>query len=141
MRTLQLLLTAVLALAVASACSKSKSSDSDQPSGTGTAGPTKPSDPQAKAKATEIFTTRCVPCHGDHGAGDGPASANLSPKPRAFGDGEWQKSVDDAHIERIIKFGGAAVGKSAAMPSNPDLNDSPEVVSELRVIVRGFAPK
>lgn len=90
-------------------------------------------------KAKEIFAQRCTPCHGATGAGDGPASATLNPKPRMFTDPEWQKSVTDEHIEKIVKFGGAAVGKSAAMPSNPDLTD-PAVVAGLRVVVRSFKP-
>jgi cytochrome c551/c552 len=78
-----------------------------------------------------------VPCHGPTGAGDGAASASLTPKPRAFNDKEWQKSVTDQHLETIIKVGGVGVGKSAAMPGNPDLND-PAVLTALRVMIRGF---
>lgn len=91
------------------------------------------------AKGKEIFAQRCVPCHGTSGAGDGPASASLTPKPRAFADPEWQRQVSDEYIEKIVKLGGAAVGKSAAMPSNPDLND-PNVIAGLRTVVRGFNP-
>jgi hypothetical protein len=92
-----------------------------------------------KAKALDIFINRCTPCHGTAGAGDGPASASLNPKPRNFNDAAWQGSIDDVYLEKIIKFGGAAVGKSPAMPGNPDLND-PQVVAELRSVVRGFKP-
>lgn len=93
---------------------------------------------QAKKEAAEIFANRCTPCHGPSGAGDGPASAGLAPKPRDFRDPEWQKSVDDAHIEKAIQYGGAAVGKSAAMPANPDLNEKTEVVASLRALIRGL---
>jgi len=41
---------------------------------------------------------------------------------------------------KIIKFGGAAVGKSAAMPNNPDLNDQ-AVISALKDVVRSFDKK
>lgn len=92
----------------------------------------------AKKEAQEIFATRCTPCHGPSGAGDGPGSAGLTPPPRNFTDAAWQKSVTDQHIETIIKFGGMAVGKSPAMPPNPDLMAKPEVVSALRQVVRGF---
>ena len=92
----------------------------------------------AKKEAQSIFELRCTPCHGPKGAGDGPGSAGLTPKPRNFTDAEWQKSVNDNHIETIIKFGGMAVGKSPAMPPNPDLMAKPEVVSALRQVVRGF---
>jgi mono/diheme cytochrome c family protein len=92
----------------------------------------------AAQEAEEIFSTRCVTCHGPQGAGDGPASAGLTPKPRNFRDGTWQESVSDAHIENIIRYGGAAVGKSAAMPANPDLTGKPAVVAALREHVRSL---
>ena len=41
-------------------------------------------------------------------------------------------------IGKAILEGGAAVGKSAVMPSNPDLQKKPEVVGELVKIVRDF---
>jgi len=92
----------------------------------------------AKKEAQEIYVGRCTPCHGAKGAGDGAASAGLTPKPRNFSDAAWQKSVTDEYIDKIIKYGGAAVGKSPAMPGNPDLNAKPQVVTALREIVRGF---
>ena len=91
----------------------------------------------AAAKAKEIFGQRCTPCHGPAGAGDGPASASLNPHPRNFTDKAWQASVTDEHVEKIIKFGGTAVGKSPAMPGNPDLSD-PAVIAALRGVIRGF---
>lgn len=103
--------------------------------------------PEAQAAGTpaeqakEIYTQRCVTCHGAAGVGDGPASAALNPKPRDFQDPEWQKSVTDEHIEKIIKEGGPAVGKSVLMPGNPDLADKPEVITALREMVRGFEKK
>jgi hypothetical protein len=90
------------------------------------------------AEADQIFAMRCTPCHGPQGRGDGPASAGLTPKPRNFSDATWQGSVTDEHIERIIQYGGAAVGKSPAMPPNPDLTSKPEVVAALRAHVRGL---
>lgn len=103
------------------------------------AAPSAPS-ADAQAEAQQIFTTRCVTCHGPQGAGDGPASAGLTPPPRNFQDPEWQKSVTDAHIEQIVQYGGAAVGRSAAMPANPDLMSKPEVVAALRAYIRELGP-
>jgi hypothetical protein len=62
--------------------------------------------PTPAAEARHIFDTRCVVCHGSVGNGDGPGGAVLNPKPRAFGDATWQKSVDDAHIAKAIVEGG-----------------------------------
>lgn len=95
--------------------------------------------PEAAMKeAQEIFNTRCSVCHGMSGKGDGPGSAILNPKPRNFTDSEWQKTVSDDHIEKIIQYGGAAVAKSPMMPNNPDLIAKPDVVKGIRTVVRKF---
>jgi mono/diheme cytochrome c family protein len=90
------------------------------------------------AEADKIFAQRCTPCHGPAGSGDGPASASLTPRPRNFHDKSWQSSVTDEHIQKIIAYGGAAVGKSAAMPANPDLTEKTTVVAALKEKIRGF---
>ena len=95
-------------------------------------------DPAAQAEASKIYMQRCTTCHGPNGGGDGPVAADLNPKPRNLSDAAWQTSVDDAYIEKIIKLGGAAVGKSAAMPPNPDLATNEPVVKALRAKVRGL---
>lgn len=92
----------------------------------------------ATAAADEIFSTRCATCHGTGGAGNGPGSAGLNPPPRDFRDPAWQASVSDEHLKQIIQYGGAAVGLSAAMPSNPDLIAKPDVVSALVAHVRSL---
>lgn len=91
------------------------------------------------AEAAEIFQSRCTVCHGESGMGDGPGSAALDPKPRDFTSAEWQASVTDEHLQKIIVYGGSAVGKSPSMPANPDLDAKPEVVAELVKYVRGLA--
>jgi mono/diheme cytochrome c family protein len=93
----------------------------------------------AADEAKQIFATRCFTCHGMEGAGDGPGSAGLNPKPRDFRDPEWQASVTDEHIQNIVLYGGAAVGKSPTMPGNPDLTSKPDVVNALVAHVRGLA--
>ncbi len=92
--------------------------------------------PAAEAKA--VFEERCVPCHGAEGRGNGPSSSALNPKPRNYHDPAFQQTATDAGIAKAILEGGAAVGKSAVMPSNPDLVKKPAVVDELVKIVRGF---
>jgi mono/diheme cytochrome c family protein len=95
-----------------------------------------PPDPAQEAR--KLFNTKCFTCHGDHGAGDGPNAATLDPKPRAFGDAKWQASVTDEQIKKTIVEGGPAVGKSAAMSANPELQDKPEELTALVKIVRDF---
>jgi mono/diheme cytochrome c family protein len=95
----------------------------------------------AQEEAKSIFAMRCATCHGTAGHGDGAAAVAMNPKPRSFADGEWQKSVTDAHIEQIIVGGGPAVGKSPLMPPNPDIASKTDVVKALRAMVRGFAPQ
>jgi mono/diheme cytochrome c family protein len=90
------------------------------------------------AEAASIFEGRCTVCHGAGGKGDGAGSAALDPKPRDLTSEEWQGSVDDEHIRKIIVYGGSAVGKAATMPANPDLDAKPEVVAELVKYVRGL---
>lgn len=91
-----------------------------------------------KAAAAEIFANRCTPCHGAGGAGDGPASQGLTPKPANFTAADWQAKVTDEHIEKIIVYGGQAVGKAAAMPPNPDLDAKPALVAALRAHIRSL---
>lgn len=94
--------------------------------------------PEDVKQAAEIFAGRCTPCHGPRGRGDGPASAGLTPKPRNFSDATWQSKVTDEHIEKIVLYGGAAVGKSPAMPPNPDLETYPGLLKGLRAHIRSL---
>lgn len=92
----------------------------------------------AIAEAKSIFENRCVACHGTKGAGDGPTSASLTPKPRALNSADWQTSVTDDHIRKVIVGGGPAVGLNAIMPPNADLTSKPEVVEALKNYIRGL---
>jgi mono/diheme cytochrome c family protein len=85
----------------------------------------------ARAKARDIFSERCATCHGADGKGDGPAAANLKPRPIDFHSQNWQKSVTDDSITKAIIFGGRAVGKSGQMAPNPDLENEPAIVAAL----------
>lgn len=91
--------------------------------------------------AQDVYNSRCVPCHGASGTGDGPAAAALNPKPRNYTDATWQASVTDEQLKKTILYGGAAVGKSAVMPSQPDLESKPAVLDGLIKIIRGFGGK
>jgi len=62
------------------------------------------------------FESLCSSCHGADGKADGAAAAAMNPKPRNFHDKAWQAKVDDNHIAKVIKEGGAANGLSGTMP-------------------------
>lgn len=57
------------------------------------------------------FDMFCVTCHGLAGAGDGPASAALNPKPKNL---QVTTRTDD-ELKKIIKEGGASMGMSTTM--------------------------
>ena len=132
------------------ACDEKK--DASRPADTATATKTATSQPSAAPKAAaqpvaqdpvveakNVFEARCVTCHGASGKGDGIAAANINPKPRDYADKEWQASVDDEYLAKVILEGGPAMGKSPMMAGNPDLKAKPEVVAALVKIVRSFA--
>ena len=100
-------------------------------------GPGRPAAGQT-SQAQLMFNTVCVMCHGADGTGTGPAAATLNPRPRNYTDPAWQAMVSDDQIKEIILKGGAGVGKSPAMPPNPQLADHPEVLDGLVKIIRGF---
>lgn len=97
--------------------------------------------PMAAKEAQALFDSLCFTCHGTSGHGDGPGAAALDPKPRSFADIAWQDSVTDEHIEKVIVFGGAAVGKSPMMVAQPQLKGKTEVLKALTKIVRDFRGK
>lgn len=141
MKTKHLVLVLALSAFAAVACSK-KSDDAAKASPS----PREPEPTAAAAgggpidmnQAQSIFNERCSACHGPGGDGNGPAAANLNPKPRNYHDKAWQASVSDEQIKKAITLGGAAVGKSPIMPASPDLDAKPEVVDGLVKIIRKF---
>lgn len=136
---------------VASACGKKdeggdkkddtakKDTKKDPKADTKTADNKKPAmSPADEAKKT--FETLCAVCHGESGTGDGPGAQALNPKPRNYTDKEWQASVTDDDLRKVIVEGGPAVGKSATMAANPTLGkpEKKEVLDEIVKIIRSF---
>jgi cytochrome c551/c552 len=89
------------------------------------------------ATGERIFQSRCFVCHGRDGRGSGPASQGLAQKPQDLTDPSWQRSVTDDQIKNVITAGGAIIGKSGAMPPNPDLTN--EDLNSLLEYVRHLA--
>ncbi len=63
------------------------------------------------------FDQLCASCHGTSGKGDGPAASALTPKPRNLTDKAYMSGLKEAYLEKLIKEGGKAVGKSPLMPA------------------------
>jgi mono/diheme cytochrome c family protein len=84
-----------------------------------------------------LFQTRCFVCHGRDGKGDGPSAIGLAEKPQDLTDANWQRTISDERIRSVIQGGGAAIGKSGAMPPNPDLTQ--EQIQGLVAFVRSLA--
>jgi Cu-processing system permease protein len=72
------------------------------------------------SRGTELYMSNCAPCHGKSGKGDGPAAANLNPKPRDHSNGEYMSKLTDMHIGKVIKMGGSIAGYPT-MPAHPHL--------------------
>ncbi len=84
-----------------------------------------------------LYHERCSPCHGADGKAMTPMAQAMIPKPRNHTDGAYMNHLSDAQIATVIKNGGAAVGKSPLMPSQPDL--SPQQLADLVAFVRTLA--
>jgi mono/diheme cytochrome c family protein len=83
------------------------------------------------------YQTLCASCHGPRGAGDGPAGQALDPRPAHHDDGPYMNALSNEHLFRVIKEGGAAVGKSPMMaPWGGALSDDQirDVVAFIRTL-------
>ena len=64
--------------------------------------------PEAAANpGADLYAQNCASCHGDAGAGDGPAGANLNPKPRNYKApaAEWKNGATVAGITKTLNEG------------------------------------
>ncbi len=111
---------AVLALLSLSACNLSLAQDVTPPPGyvpptfadplTSLEGVFPANQPDAAAGA-EIYALRCMPCHGETGAGDGPQAAQLPTTPAAIGNPEvaaasspvvWFSIVTNGNLDNFM---------------------------------------
>lgn len=89
------------------------------------------------AEGKKVYVQYCATCHGESGKGDGPASAALNPKPRNHTDKEYMSKLSDEDMMKVIKEGGASVGKSPIMPPwGPTLKDDQvkDVIAYIRTL-------
>lgn len=63
-----------------------------------------------------LYEYYCALCHGKRGDADGFNATNLKTPPTRHTDPILMGTLSDAQIQRIIKEGGQALGRSAQMP-------------------------
>ena len=75
------------------------------------------------------FIGTCAPCHGESGKGDGPLADSLGEgaKPRNLTDAKLLSLRTDEALFKVVKFGGASMGFSDAMPSQQDTFTDAEI--------------
>jgi mono/diheme cytochrome c family protein len=71
----------------------------------------------------QLFQTYCTLCHGESGQGDGRMAATLTPRPANL----TVSGRDASYKEQIITRGGAALGRSASMPSWASVLDHQQI--------------
>lgn len=55
--------------------------------------------------AKSLFGQLCAVCHGQTGAGDGPAASALKPRPASFADSSFQAARTDQQLTAVITGG------------------------------------
>ncbi|MBI1746507.1 MAG: cytochrome c [Acidobacteria bacterium] len=86
----------------------------------------------------DLHKTHCFKCHGESGKGDGPAAKILKPKPTDWSDAEKMSKVKDEDLMKMIKEGGASVGKSKLMPAFKEKLSDDEIRQTVK-FVRSFS--
>jgi len=123
----KLLAILLFATFVLSACGGAEAAATPEAIPAEFAGKTNPLGAESAATGADIYKTYCLACHGEKGAGDGPAGVGLSPKPKDLPDlaatvGDdylfwriakgkpgtsmvgWQGTLDDEKIWQLVTF-------------------------------------
>jgi mono/diheme cytochrome c family protein len=70
----------------------------------------------AAQRGADLYAYYCSHCHGKTGEGDGFNSFQLTTPPAKHADATLMSALSDAEMERVIKKGGPALGRSPQMP-------------------------
>lgn len=83
----------------------------------------------ANEEGAQLYATLCTACHGEAGAGDGPAGQVLDPAPANLASAELRATRSDEDFTAMIRDGGAALGRSPVMPAFGAQLDEAQVAS------------
>jgi mono/diheme cytochrome c family protein len=125
---MKLLIVSLLGLALLVGCQQEQSEapepapTPDQPPAEAPATPPAPEPPFPPAgdlrgdagAGSLVYVQYCAICHGESGAGDGPAAAD-DPRPADHTDAAYMGSLSDADLYTVISKGGGSIGKSPLM--------------------------
>ena len=77
--------------------------------------------PELIAKGKELYTTNCASCHGETGAGNGPAGATLVPPPRNFINPQtWRHGPKVANMYVTLQEGIPNTGMASFSNISPE---------------------
>lgn len=88
------------------------------------------------AHGAKIYAANCAVCHGNAGAGDGPAGAALQPPPRDLIAGQWKKGGDRQGLFDVVTNG--IPGTSMAAFGHLPLVDRWALVHHIRSITKNL---
>ncbi|MDH3670191.1 MAG: c-type cytochrome [Gammaproteobacteria bacterium] len=94
---------------------------------------------RTKMSGEDIYQFRCAPCHGENGAGDGPAAEFLYPRPRDFTQGLLKFKSSNADLPprdedlfEVIKYGltDTSMPGWSALLTDKQINDLITVIKQ-----------
>ena len=81
-----------------------------------------------------IYETRCAPCHGMEGGGDGPAAAAIKPPPRNFRDPAFWRGRTSDQLRLVVRQGkpGTLMAPFEGVLSDAEIDDVVGYVQRFR---------
>jgi mono/diheme cytochrome c family protein len=81
-----------------------------------------------------IYETRCAPCHGVEGGGDGPAAAAIKPPPRNFRDPAFWRGRTPDQLRLVVRQGkpGTLMAPFEGVLSDAEIDDVVGYVQHFR---------
>ncbi len=95
---------------------------------------------RAAMSDADIYKFRCAVCHGDTGAGDGPAAEFLSPRPRDFTGGLWKYKTSPGDLPPLDSDLFATIKSGLTATSMPGWSSvlSDKQINGLVAVVKQF---